>query len=391
MPDLSEPDARIEEDVHDVEPDTSPLDGIIQQPINGQPSGLKPHKKRKLKKPILIAVGSFVGLLIIAASFAIGWYNTQLAAIGSDKNQHIVITIKSGSSPTQISQLLHAKGIIRSTFAFDVYSRLVGKRDNLQAGTYRLSPAESTPEIVDHLVKGDVDQFSITFYPGSTLKEHKAVLVAAGYTESEIDQAFAATYDSPIFKNKPVTADLEGYIYGQTYQFSTGASVSDILKRTFEEFNTVLIENDLVNAIGKQGYDLYQGITLASIVQREVNSPKSSDPSSDQKQVAQVFYSRLSSDMTLGSDVTYQYAADKMGVERDTNLDSPYNTRRYTGLPPGPISSPGLTALKAVASPATCNYLFFLSGDDDVTYFARTDAEHQVNIRDHCAIKCSTL
>jgi UPF0755 protein len=93
----------------------------------------------------------------------------------------------------------------------------------------------------------------------------------------------------------------------------------------------------------------------------------------------------------MGSDVTYQYVADKLGVARDPNLDSPYNTRRFDGLPPGPISSPGLTALKAVAAPANTDYLFFLSGDDDVTYFARNDAEHQANITNHCAVKCSSL
>ena len=94
--------------------------------------------------------------------------------------------------------------------------------------------------------------------------------------------------------------------------------------------------------------------------------------------------------MMLGSDVTYQYIADCDGLVRDPGLESPYNTRVVTGLTPGPIAVPGLAALKAVADPATTDYVYFLSGDDDVTYFARTNEEHEANIRDHCQVKCAT-
>lgn len=374
----------------DVEPNPVVAEPIVQQPINGQPSGLV-RPKRSVKK-ILLWVGLSVAAVVLAVATAVlVWYNTQLAALGSDKQHLIVVTIEQGATPVEIGELLQSKAVIRSSTAFDIYTRLVNKRNVLQAGTYRLSPAENTPEIVEHLVKGDVDEFSITFYPGGTLKQHRKVLIDAGYTAAEVDEALSATYDSPLFESKPASADLEGYIFGQTYQFNAGASVSDILKRTFEEFYATLSDNNLKAGIKAQGYTLYQGITLASIVQKEVASPGSSEPSSDQKQVAQVFYSRLAAGMTLGSDVTYQYAADKLGVQRDVNLDSPYNTRRYEGLPPGPISSPGASALGAIAAPASGNYLFFLSGDDDITYFARTDAEHEANIRDHCQKKCLIL
>ncbi len=367
-----------------------PLQLPLQQPINGQKSGLhKPH--RKLKKSILWIVASVVAAIIIAVVGFLIWYKVQLAPVGGDVNKHVVVTIVSGASPTSISQQLQQGGVIRSNIAFDIYTRLNGKRNILQAGTYRLSPSESVQEIVGHLVKGDVDRFSITFYPGGTLSQHRKVFIVAGYSENEVDVALQASYDSPLFESKPTSADLEGYIYGETYQFSAGASVADILQRTFDEYYSTLKENGIIDDIKTQGLSLYQGITLASIVQKEVLSPPSPDASVDQKQVAQVFYSRLGSGMTLGSDVTYQYAADKQGVARDTNLDSPYNTRRYAGLPPGPIASPGLTSLKAVAAPADTDYLFFLSGDDDITYFGRTDAEHQANIRNYCVKKCSIL
>src|SRR5690606_28861198 len=124
---------------------------------------------------------------------------------------------------------------------------------------------------------------------------------------------------------------------------------------------------------------------LASIIQREVPT------AGDQKQVAGVFYNRIKAGMTLGSDVTYQYIADKTGVPRDPSLDSPYNTRRYKGLTPGPIASQGQSALQSDAVLATNDYLFFLSSDDDKTYFGRTDAEHDRNIAQHCQKKCQIL
>lgn len=361
------------------------------QPISGQPSGLRP--KRRLKRLLLwIGASLFAGLLLAIAGASF-WYNTQLSPLGDDTQQLIVVNVEPGMNPSQIGQLLHDKGIIRSTLAFEIHARVAGIRGKLQAGTYRLSPAESTPQIAEHLVNGKVDQFSITFLPGGTLADHRKVLQTAGFTDKQIAEGLSAQFNaSVLLASKPSTVDLEGYIYGETYAFGSGATVQMIVQRALDELTSVVQENDLVAAFASRGLNLHQGLTLASIVQREVAAPTGTNqPTADQTQVAQIFYSRLAIGMTLGSDVTYQYAADKDGVPRSTNLDSPYNTRRYPGLPPGPIASPGLTSLLAVASPASGDYLYFLSGDDDVTYFGRTTSEHEANIRNHCAVKCSTL
>jgi len=373
-----------------------------QQPINGQPSGLKPSKKLPIKQPLFWVISSLVAIIFGTMVLASIWYNVQLSPVGNDVGQLKKITIAAGSTSAQIGKQLQKQSIIRNATAFDIYVRLSGKNNVLKAGAYRLSPAESVPQIVEHFVNGSVDQYSITFYPGATLidKTDKAkskkydvttVLENAGFSDQEITDALAKTYDSPLFAGKPTGASLEGYIYGETYNFSTGSTVEDILNRTFTEFYSVIQKNNLVEGFSRQGLDLYQGITLASIVQREVNSPKDqTKPSQDQKQVAQVFFTRLDMGMMLGSDVTYQYVADKNGVARDVNIDSKYNTRRYAGLPPGPIASPSLSALLAVAQPAEGDYIYFLSGDDDVTYFARTNDEHEANIANHCKIKCIT-
>lgn len=367
------------------------------QPINND-SGLS-FKKQKIsfiKSKLFLSILAFTLLLIGFFAISFGWYSIQNSAVDSKSNTLQKVVIKNGSSPVEIATQLKEEGLIKDSFSFRVYLKLSGKENKLQAGTYRISKSESVSQIVDHLISGNVDQFTITFYPGATLVDNTdkdrskktdvtTVLENAGYSTEEIKNALNAKYDSPLFTSKPANTDLEGYIYGETYNFNVGSSVSDIFKRVFDEFYSDLTQNNAIEGFEAHGLNLYEGITLASIVQREVNTPD------DQKQVAQVFYSRLAMGMELGSDVTYQYIADKTGVERDPGLNSPYNTRKYPGLTPGPIAAPGLSALIAVANPATGDYLYFLSGDDDITYFAKTYAEHESNIINHCKEKCLIL
>ncbi len=378
---------------NDTKPSALPTPPIMPGPINGQKSGLRVHKKHITR--IMIRIISIIFAVIIGtilASFL--WYGTQLTSLTSDKQKLVVVTIEAGSSPSQIGQLLEDKSVIRSKFAFNIYTRLSDTRGKLQAGTYRLSPAESTPRIVEHLVSGKVDQFDITFLPGATLKGHRKVLEKAGFSESEINVALSKSYSSPsfegLFKDKPAGTDLEGYIYGQTYAFRAGASVEEILQRTFKEFNDTIVENNIVAGFKAQGLNLYQGITLASIIQREMAlDPSQTEPNTDQKQIAQVFYTRLNKQMPLGSDVTFIYAAQKLGIEPTSTLDSPYNTRIKIGLPPGPIASPGLIALLAAISPANSDYMYFVAGDNGKTYFSRTLQEHEANVTAHCTKECN--
>ena len=364
--------------------DCPPEETSIPQPIVNTTTGLSLKNLSRRKKLVVVSSLGILLLFVLAMISGAIWYTIQLSPVDSKKADLIKVTIASGSSPSTIGGLLKQEGIIRDTTAFSIYTRFSKTQNSLQAGTYRLSPAESTPEIVKHLTNGTVDTFKLTFLPGATLTQNKAVLLKAGYTPDEINAALIARYDSPLFDGRPVSSDLEGYIYGETYNFSTGASVKDIFTEVFKEYAQVVKENNLTAKFKLRGLSLYQGITLASIIQRE--SIKGDEP-----QIAQVFYSRLAMNMPLGSDVTYQYIADKTGVARDPNLNSPYNTRRFAGLPPGPIAVPGKSSLLATATPASGDYLFFLSGDDDITYYARTLSQHEANIAAHCKVKCSIL
>lgn len=352
----------------------------IEHPKDVRPFQLKPKRRFRW---LLVTLLALLGLLIIAVIGSLIWYRQALAPVNTANTDKIRVVIAGGSTPQEIGALLKRDNLIRSERAFDIYTRVKRVQGALRAGTYSLTSSSSTPEIVDHLVSGTTDTFNITFLPGATLTENKQVLRDMGYPQAEVDQAFAGTYSSLLFAGKPAGADLEGYIYGETYNFPDDATVSQILGRTFDEYKGVVQSNNLEAGFASHGLSLYQGITLASIVQREASTPD------DQKQVAAVFYNRLAADMTLGSDVTAYYGADKIGAARSVDVDTPYNTRLHAGLPPGPIATPGLSALKAVAAPATSDYLYFLSGDDDKLYLAKTNDEHEANIAAHCHVKCA--
>ncbi len=350
-----------------------------------------PPKKRRIWLKLLLVI------FLLAGVFGGGWlwYQSQLQPVSNDQNAtRVRLEIASGTTPDRIAdQLLEAK-LIRNTLAFSIYTRMTNTQNKLQAGVYNLSPAESLPAIVGHLTSGKAEEFSLTFYPGATLLDPSdtpiekktdvtTVLLKAGYKEAEIKAALDKKYDHPLLADKPASASLEGYVYGETYRFATNASVEDILIRTFDELKAQIDEYDMVNKFKQQGLTLYQGITLASIIQREVSGE------ADEAQVAQVFLKRLRQGTVLGSDVTYKYAAKQMGLIDSPDQDSPYNTRRFGGLTPTPISAPGLGALMAVTKPAAGDYEFFLAGDDGKTYFAHTEAEHEANIRNHCQIGCA--
>jgi UPF0755 protein len=375
-----------------------PQPSLQAEPLPPQPIESNPVPKKNKKKLIWAIIIGFLMFVAVAIAAIILWYFSQLAPVNERQTDKVAVVIEPGTTPSGIANTLKEKELIQNTSVFLWYTRIEGVQNSLQAGTYRLSPSESTQEIVGHLVNGRVDTFEVTLFPGATLVDTTdtpenqkydvtTALRRAGFTNEQIKAGLAADYSSynaTLFQGRPANEGLEGYIYGETYRLSSDASVEDVLRASFDEYWKVIQQNNLVAQYQARGLSLYQGITLASIIQRESGGD-------DKAQIAQVFYTRLNKGMPLGSDVTYQYIADKNGVARDTNLESPYNTRIKTGLPPGPIAVPGSAALIAVATPANGNYEYFLSGDDNITYFATTLEEHEQNIREHCQMKCQII
>lgn len=381
--------------VPDVPPPVQPIQSRHEPTLQ-----VKSHHLRGFRLAGLIVVALLI-IGLIAGVSAYFLYQNQLRPVSLEKTtERIRVTINSGDTPSAIAQLLQQKKLIRSATAFSIYSKLSHTQGQLKAGVYSLSPHDSVQTIIAHLVQGKSDTFSITFFPGATLVDTSSkptdqktdvttVLERAGYSKMEITQALARQYQGPLFADKPASATLEGYVYGDTYQFDAGSSVEQILQRSFNEYYQKIQQYNIVAGLKQQGLNLYQGITLASIIQREMSAANPNVASQDQRQVAQVFYLRLQKNIALGSDVTAYYGASQINQPQSVSVDTPYNTRLHTGLPPGPIAVPSLGALEATAQPASGNYLFFLSGDDGKTYFATTDTEHEQNVKNHCQKKCA--
>lgn len=298
--------------------------------------------------------------------------------------------VEPGENVSKVGYKLKNEGLISSKTSFEIYARL-NSLNSIKAGKYEISSSMTIPEILKLLNEGQqvTKTFNVMFLPGGTVKMAKQTLISAGFSENEVDHALEFDYTNEfpqLFADKPSDTDLEGFLWGETHTFEKDIDVKDIIRRFLGDFQQKVISLNLEEKFKEQGLNLYEGITLASIVQKEtLDNPE------DQKMVAGVFFNRMRSGMNLGSDVTYQYIADKLGIRRDYNLQNPYNLRIHTGLTPTPIATPGLSALNAVANPIASPYLFFLSGDDDKTYFATTDEEHTQNIKNYCQQKCQII
>lgn len=360
----------------------SPATPLSATPLDSQPSGLSLGAKKKSRKWLFIAVPLVVvALLVTAAAAAWGWYSEALTAKSNDETP-VSLEVETGASIEQVGQELEEKGVIKSSLAFSIYMKLSDK-NVIKTGSYLFAPNQSVQEIVNWLNEGRVSTRRVTILPGQTLKQIRETLVKDGFTQEAVEAAFAKTYNHAVLEGKPASATLEGYMYPETYFVTLNSSPEELITRSLDEFKRVIDENGLKEKLSAQGFNLYEGITLASIIAKEVTN------ADDQKQVSQVFQTRLERGMMLGSDVTYHYAADMLGVARAVNLDSPYNTRIHTGLPPGPIGNFNLPALTAVAQPASGDYLYFVAGDDGVTHYSRTFEEHEENIQKYCQKLCS--
>lgn len=399
-----------------------------EEEVTSSKSSKKQPKKKSFMKKIIIALVILLSIASLGVFGAYTWYEKQLAAPknfsckfnspaaaatseGSEENpdcHYQKFEIKTNQTIGDIAENLKKAGLIRSDFAFKTYLKLSNKSAKIKAGTYSLRANLSAKEIVEQMEKGvaSSEVFNLTVLPGETLREIKQKLIKLGYLSEQIDTALLKKYDSPVLKGlydnegkltnpaQPANVALEGYLYGETYQFYKGETVEHIFETMINQLNSVVVANNIEEKFQKRGFSLREGLILASIIQKEAHSE-------NMPGVSMVFQNRLKVGMTLGSDVTATYAADLVNPNRDRNdpnnnlrvleTDNLYNTRKHTGLTPGPICSPGITAILAVAEPDENkrSMRYFLTGDDGKMYYSVTDTEHTQKIRDYCQKLCS--
>lgn len=315
------------------------------------------------------------GVAVIACLAIIGYVSYRVGlgpAASAGETQ--VFEVKLGQNPNSVATALKQAGLIRNRTAFLTYLNFHFLRTRLKAGTYSLSPTKPAPFIVEIITGGQTLINRLTVPEGYRISQIEDLAAKKGITKAAFEAALAAPHTQAFLATKPANVSLEGYLFPDSYEVNATTTASQLVNSMLDTFGK-RVGPEYVQAFTAQGLTLHQGLTLASIVEREVSIP------ADRPIVAQIFLKRFREMQSLGSDVTVHYASDIAGVPFNLDINSPYNTRKYVGLPPGPIASPGLSALDAVAHPANTSFNYFLSGNDGKTYYAKTYAEHQQNIQ----------
>ncbi|HSX14704.1 MAG TPA: endolytic transglycosylase MltG [Candidatus Saccharimonadales bacterium] len=327
-----------------------------------------------MKRWWLIGAGVVAGLLIVAAYAS---YRYELRPANTKLAEPIAFGIDPGQKVNAISAKLQQAGIIRSRWAFNVYVTLHGLRRKIQAGYYELSPADTAATNAKIIARGIVVNKAFLVREGETTQQIEAAALSQWLRGGDLPAAIEHdTYNGSFLIDRPAGASLEGYLFPDTYEISPSTTPHQLVQAMLNNFGTK-ITSETVAGCAKQGLNLHQCITMASIIEREVAH------AADRPIVAQVFLKRLRIGMALESDVTALYGAQLNGQTNVTNIRSiisPYNTYLHPGLPPGPIANPGLGAINAVINPASTDYLYFVADKDGNTHFARTFAEHQANV-----------
>ena len=323
----------------------------------------------------ILGVATAIILILIGV---VGWYWWALQPVNRHATTGISYTLASGTKVTDVASQLQHHGIIRSATAFTWYVTAANLRRSLEAGDYSLSPAASTPHIAQAIAGGKVAEHNLVVPEGSTVTQIRTAAVKQGISVTAFNAALGATYTSPELAGRPAgDTSLEGYLFPDTYMVKQPPDAQVLLQTMLDTFNKQVSATTIPQGFAAQGLTMQQGVTLASIVEKEVSKP------ADQALVAQVFLNRIAAGLPLQSDVTVDYASQLTGLPFSTSLNSPYNTYLYKGLPPGPICNPGLVAMQAVAHPTPNTYLYFVAGKDGVTHYATTFAQHEQNVQQY--------
>ncbi|MCL2689870.1 MAG: endolytic transglycosylase MltG [Chitinispirillia bacterium] len=323
---------------------------------------------RVIKKLIIVC---FLLLLCVVGLGAYAYYYTMMPM--GESAETVQITIERGTSARAVADSLEAHGIVRSADALFYYLRFSGISAKIQSGLFTFVKGEGALSASEKLLKSQTIDQQIFIKEGFTVEQTASRFAA----EMGIDSAefVRLCYDAEFIKSTGINANsLEGYLFPDTYRFSGKCDAALILRRMTARFNEVWATVAGDSAIMAK-YNVHQIITLASIVEKEATLP------SERGKIAGVFHNRLRLGWPLGADPTVRYIFRKFDgplYRSELNVDSPYNTRRFKGLPPGPICSPGLGAIAASAKPDTTKAMFFVakwdgSGAHD---FSVTNAEH---------------
>lgn len=291
------------------------------------------------------------------------------------------VEIPNGASTSEIRRRLVEAGVVRDALVFRAAMLWTGRSRSLKAGEYRFSEPMSAAQVVEKIGRGDVFARRITFPEGLTILDMAKIYESRGFGPAA-GFVKAAGDASSIRDLDPKAPDLEGYLYPETYAIPRGTPASKLIDLMLERFRAAYSE-DLQARARAQNLTSREVVTVASLVEKETAQEQ------ERPLVAAVYRNRMKIGMGMQADPTVIYALQKAGrydgnIKRgDLDFDSPYNTYKYAGLPPGPIAAPRRASLEAALAPADVPYIYFVSRNDGSHVFARTLAEHNANVRQY--------
>ncbi len=317
-----------------------------------------------------------MGFMVVVALLALlleGWW--ILTVPGPLRSSSRVVEVPAHKGVIDVAEILDEAGVIRSRVGFVLLALARGSFRSLKAGEYQIPQGSNTVRVLEQIAGGQVLQHMVVFQEGSTLAELGRMLQAERLALT--DDIMRVGKDAVFLKTLDIPADsVEGYLFPDTYQFVKGMTAEEILARMVARMREK-ISPELLAEARTRDLSMHQVLTLASIIEKEAVEP------SEMPLIAAVFWNRIRRDMPLQADPTVQYAVgkDRKRLTReDLQVDSPYNTYRRQGLPPGPIASPGRAAIAAAVRPARVGYLYFVALDERFHTFSTNLADHNAAV-----------
>jgi UPF0755 protein len=335
------------------------------------------NAKMSKKKKILIILGAVIVIAFIA--ILIFWANIG-KPLNPNDTQSISVEIESGYGTSQIADVLRSKGIIDNPKEFRLWSRIKGYDNQYKAGIYSLDPSMSFKDIAEILVGGKISLVNFTIPEGYTIYQVADTLSERGLVDREtfVNLLENGTFDYSFLDGAQQNKNhLEGYLFPNTYSVAEGSPAEEYINVMLKQFGIEVTEEYYKKA-EELGLTMNEVITIASIIEREAVIDR------ERPLVASVIYNRLKIGMPLQMCSTVQYVLGEQKAvlsTADTQIASPYNTYLNTGLPPGPICSPGLASIDAALNPADTDYLYFVLSDklDGTSKFSTDYAEFERN------------
>lgn len=327
----------------------------------------KTPPQKNLLKIIKKISGENKTAVVFLVLFVLGFFYTVFISAPKDFPVSDTVEIKKGSNLTEIADILKRDNVIRSAFLFKVYVRLFEDQTKAKSGEYFFGGKRDTISIAKIIMDGDygLELVRVVIYEGSTIDE-----IAEKFSK-KLDN-----FDAKEFKQ--LAKDKEGYLFPDTYLLPHKTSASEVVKIMEDNF-----DNKIMSVYGRliaSGKDLKEIITMASLLEEEARTFES------KRIISGILWHRIDIDMPLQVDAVFPYIIGKntyQVTKEDLKVDSKYNTYKYKGLPPGPISNPGLESIKAAIDPIKTNYIFYLSDREGNMYYAITYEEHKNNARLH--------